>query len=318
MNSTAQQIKIHLQQELSKVMVGTEAHLDMLAIGIISGGNLLISGAPGTGKTLLSKSLMQLLGQEAARIDCGNDIEFTNILHAVTGGIPNPGVHKNNSLFYLVGLNRLTPNTQAILLPVMEEHQLLNHGEVIKLHHDLRLIATFDPGCFDDTYPLLEALLDRFYFCLPMPYPTPEQQRELLKSHAYPLAASELVDTPDLTPLAAEQIIQAREQANAVVVTDAIYDYVIQIVQSLRHHQNIQHGASQRGSLSMINAAKIHATLMEQDYVNPDDIQAVVDACLSHRLQLNSDALINGAQISEIIAGVVQQTELPQNAPDQN
>jgi MoxR-like ATPase len=112
--------------------------------------------------------------------------------------------------------------------------------------------------------------------------------------------------------------MQAREQANAVTVLDNIYEYLIQIMQSLRHHRDMQVYASQRGALSVINAAKIHATLMDRDYVNPDDIQAVLAPCLNHRLQLNSDAMINGVQINDVIAAIIQQTELPQNAPDQN
>ena len=312
MNNIAQQIKTHIQTELGKAVIGIEPYLEMITINAISGGNLLLTGSPGSGKTRLSKAIMQVLGKESIRIDCGNDIEFTNLLHALTA----ISTQKNSDILYLVGLNRLTPNTQAILLPVLEEYQLLNLGEVIKLSHDFSVIATFDPNCFDDTYPIISALLDRFYLCLSMGHPDPEQQRQILKSRDYP--ANTQAHAPVLTPLTAEMIVQAREHARAVTVLDSVYDYLIQIMQSLRHHQDIQVYASQRGALTVINAAKIHATLMDRDYVNPDDIQAVIVPCLNHRLQLNSDALINGIQLSDILATVIQQTELPQNAPDQN
>ena len=318
MSNTTQQIRAYLQEELNKVIFGTEAHLDIIAITLISGGNLLLAGAPGTGKNLLSKSLLRILNQETARIDCGNDIEYTNILHTLTRAGATKTAQLTTTLCYLAGINRLTPNTQAILLPMMEEHQLLNNGEIIKLGPDFRVIATYDPGCFDDTYPVIDALLDRFYVALSLRYPDSQYERDMLKAYDYPLARHEAEIIPTITPLPAEKIKRARDEARAVTVTDSIYDYVIQLMQSLRHHADIRAGASQRGTLCIMNAAKTHAAMMDRDYVNPDDIQSVIKYCLGHRLRLNSDALINGTQTTDIIDAIVQQTELPNHASDQN
>lgn len=316
METTAQQIRIHVQEELNKVMFGLEASMDIISVGIIAGGNLLISGQPGSGKTLLSKSLMRLLGQEAARIDCGNDIEFVNILHSLTGVSKNHPAEPDKTLFYLAGLNRLTPNTQAILLPVMEEHQLINNNQVVKLSKDFRIVATFDPYCYEDTFPLLAALRDRFYISLTLDYLTPAHELEMLKAYDYPLAGHEEDLQPIVTPLAQELITQARAEAKTVSLTDPMYDYVIRMTQSLRHHPDLHSGVSQRASLSIINAAKIHASLNERDYVNPDDIQAVAPSCLAHRICLTSDALISDRQTTDIVQQVLTQTELPGHATD--
>ena len=309
MTNAAQQVKTHVQQELSRSMFGLEPLMDIITINLISGGNLLLTGAPGTGKTLLIKSLSQLLAQDEARIDCGNDIEFTNILHTLTNGGKTPQVH--NRLLYLAGINRLTPNTQAILLPIMEEHQLLNNGEVVKVDHDFRIFATQDPDCYDDTYPLLDALNDRFYMSLGLAYPEPEQERDILKNHDYPADERETDRLLNITPIPNEIIQQARATAKTIPVADSVYDYTIRITQSLRHHDDRQSGTSSRGTLSCINAARIHASLMDRDYINPDDIQAVFLPCIQHRLRLKSDALINGTQTADIITAVVKQTELP-------
>ena len=318
MNTITQEIKAHVQEELNKVMFGLQPVIDIIAIGIIAGGNMLIHGAPGCGKTLLSKSLMRLLGQEAARIDCGNDIEFANILHSLSGDIKHPAKSSDKTLFYLAGLNRLTPNTQAILLPVMEEHQLINNGQIVTLSPDFRIIATFDPECFEDTYPLISALRDRFYISLTLSYLSPQQEIDILKAYDYPLAGHEKNLDTMLTALKPELIAQARVEAKSVLVTDPLYEYVTSITQALRHHPDVQSGISQRGSLSILNAAKIHARMYDRDYVNPDDIKAVTPYCLMHRIRLTSDALINNHQSIDIINEVLNAAELPNHAPDQN
>jgi MoxR-like ATPase len=318
MNTITQEIKTHVQEELSKVMSGLNPVIDIITIGIIAGGHLLIQGAPGCGKTLLSKSLIQLLGQKSTRIDCGNDIEFTNILHSLSGDIMHPPKASDKTLLYLVGLNRLTPNTQAILLPVMEEHQLINNGQVVTLAPDFRIIATYDPECYEDTYPLISALRDRFYTSLTLSYLTPQQEINVLKTYDYPLEGHKENLDQILTPLQAESIAQARAESKSVLVTDPLYEYVTNITHALRQHPDVQSGVSQRGSLSIINAAKIRARLCDRDYVNPDDIKSVTPCCLIHRMRLTSDAMINNHQSIDIINEALTATELPNYASDQN
>jgi len=316
MENVAQQIRLHLQGELGKVMFGLESYIDILSIGVIAGGHLLINGSPGSGKTLLGKSLLQLLDQSTARIDCGNDIEFTNILHSLTGSVGTQSVTSDITLFYLVGLNRLSPNTQAILLPVMEERQLINNEQVITLGQEFRVIATNDPCCYDDTYPLLTALADRFYVSLLLDNLSPEQEIILLKAHDYPPTGLGVNSAPRLAPISPDLVLQARNEARTVTISDSIYRYVIQIVSALRHHPDTKSSISARATLSIINAAKIHACLSARDYVSPDDIRAVTVHCLSHRLRLTTDALINDRHVPDIIQQIITATEISSNATD--
>jgi MoxR-like ATPase len=318
METYAQQLKLHVQEELNKVIFGLEHCYDIIATAIIAGGNIVITGLPGSGKTLLCKSLMHLIEQDAARIDCGNDIEFNNIVHSLCGVTKNQSVAADKSLFYLAGLNRLTPNTQAILLPMMEEHQLVNNGQVVQLDKDFRIIATYDPFCYEDTFPLIAALMDRFYISITLGYLTGEQEISILKAYDYPLAGHEEDLTPILNPLSHELILQARQEAKTVTLKESMYKYVIELIHAIRQHPDIQNGVSQRGSLSVINAAKINARLHDRDYVNPDDIRAVLPFSLTHRLRLHANAEINDIQPCDIIEEALSKIGLPGDAANQN
>ncbi|MEH2062983.1 MAG: MoxR family ATPase [Nostoc sp.] len=314
--SATHPILIRLGQSLNQVIVGQSSLIQQLLVALLAGGHVILEGVPGTGKTLLVKVLAQLIQGEFRRIQLTpdvlpSDITGTNIFDLNSRNF----TLKKGPIFTEVLLadeiNRTPPKTQAALLEAMEEMQVTLDGESLPLPDLFWVIATQNPLEFEGTYPLPEAQLDRFLFKLVVDYPDQAAEKQMLLNRQAGFAARRL-DISRLKPIATvDDILQARQAAKEVKVSEAIVDYLLALVRTSRQYPDLTLGASPRAAGAWLQTSQALAWLAGRDFVTPDDVKAVASPLLRHRLILKPEAMLDGLQMDAVIASVINQVPVP-------
>ena len=301
-----------LQRELGKIVVGDGQHIRAIAIALLVRGHVLLQGVPGLGKTLLARSLSVALGGAFKRIQGTADLMPGDVIGVhVYDAARATFVFRPGPLFADVVLvdeiNRAGPKTQSALLEAMEERQISSDGEVFRLPRDFMVIATQNPREFEGTYPLPESQLDRFLMRIDLTYPTPELEAEVLRRHG--LQADAALAPPEQLDLAALEA--ARNALETLFVSPSMIAYVLALAGASRTHPQVTVGLSTRGAMMLLRAARAHAGVRGADHVAPDDVKAVAQSVVAHRLSLTPEAALEGLSDNAVVAELLASTPVP-------
>ncbi|GKU79233.1 MoxR family ATPase [Paenibacillus sp. L3-i20] len=305
----AEQVK----RNVGEVIIGKENVIDLLLIGLITSGHVLLEDVPGTGKTMLAKSFAKSLSLSFKRIQFTPDllpsdlsgIYFYNQKESEFQFRPGP-VFTN--LLLADEINRATPRTQSSLLECMEEKQVSVDGETKLLDRPFMVIATQNPVEHQGTFPLPEAQLDRFLFKIKMGYPSTEEGLQLLKRF------KDQDPLKTLLPIASADEIEAAQASYVHVrMEDDVMGYLLEIVEETRKREDVSIGVSPRGSQALLRASQVHAIFQGRDFVTPDDIKAMAKPVLAHRLSLRGIARSQGSA-ETIIDEIIRQINVPAEA----
>ena len=287
-----------LKAQISTIIVGKAAQVDDAIACLLAGGHLLIEDVPGVGKTTLAHVLAVSLGLKFARVQFTADLMPSDLVGvSVYERAREAFAFHPGPVFAQVLLadeiNRAGPKTQSALLEAMEEHQVTVEGETRALPAPFFVIATQNPTDQIGTYPLPESQLDRFLMCITLGYPDRKSERELLAGADRREAIGRLRAVMNPDELTAAQIVAQRVHAS-----DALRGYVVSLLARTREDTRIELGASPRAGLMLLRAAKARALMQGLDHALPDDVQALAQVVLSHRLVLAPEAVdVTGERI---------------------
>jgi MoxR-like ATPase len=305
-----------ISQVLGKAIVGHENTIQQLLVAVLARGHVLLEGVPGTAKTLLAKTLAQLVDAHFARIQFTPDLMPSDILGTSVFDITSGRFYlKKGPIFTNVLLadeiNRAPAKTQSALLEAMEERQVNLEGERYVLEPPFMVVATQNPIEYEGTYPLPEAQLDRFLFKVLISYLPLEEEVEVMARYHQGFDAHDLAATGLHAVITASEIAQARAAIQGVIVEQGIMNYIAQLAAASRRSPDLVLGASPRASTHVLLAAKTYAALQGRTYVTPDDVKYVLTPILRHRLVLKPEAEIEGLAPDAVIQRLLGQVEVP-------
>lgn len=299
-----------LIENVERVIVGKRQVIEFIMVALLCEGHVLLEDVPGSGKTMLARSIAASLGIDFKRIQCTpdllpNDITGVSIFNQKSGEFEfKPGPIFVNILL-ADEINRATPRTQAALLEAMQEQQVTVDGVTRDLPRPFLVLATQNPIEYEGTFPLPEAQLDRFLMRLSVGYPSRTDERQILTNlwREHPITKlGKVVDGQDLS------ILQRRVWD--VNVDTTLQDYVVDLAEATRKHPDLSLGASPRGSLALLKGAQALAAIRGRDYVVPEDIKTLVPLTLAHRLILKPEAELRGRTAWTILEDILEQTAL--------
>ncbi|KYG27023.1 AAA family ATPase [Alkalihalobacillus trypoxylicola] len=299
-----------IKKSINQVIVGKDEIIDLMLVALFSSSHVLLDDVPGTGKTVLAKTMAKSLGTSFNRIQFTPDLLPTDLTgiqfyNQKSGEFEfRPGPLFSN-IVLADEINRATPRTQSSLLECMEERQVTIDGVTHSLSRPFMVIATQNPVESQGTFPLPEAQLDRFLIRISMGYPSKEEGIEILKrfKEKSPLSTIEaIVNEHDL--------IQAQDVYSDVYVNDDILNYLMDIVEKTRTHPDIELGVSPRGSQALLKAIQVYAILQGRDYVEPDDIKKMALPVLSHRI-VSNQLYQQTATNEQILEGIINSVKAP-------
>ena len=302
--------------EISRAVVGQRRALELMMIGILAGGHILIEDLPGLGKTLIARSFARALGLEFARIQFTPDLLPSDVIGAPlydqrTGQMvfrPGPVF---TQLLLADEINRTPPKTQAALLEAMGEGQVSVDGQTRQLPQPFVVLATDNPIEYEGTYELPEAQLDRFLIRLRLGYlPAQDEVQMLQRRLDRKTEAAELSQVTD-----AATLLAMRRSLEQVEVSPDILEYVIALVTATRDHSQIQVGASPRGGLALVQLARGQALLQMRDFVIPDDVKGVAVPALAHRITLRPELWVRQVRSDDVVARLLSSVPTPQTDP---
>ena len=296
---------------LGQVIRGKSEVLELLLVGVLSSGHVLLEDVPGVGKTTLAKALARVFEIDFTRVQftpdlLPSDILGSQILRPREGVFHfQPGPIFTN-IFLADEINRASPRTQSALLEAMNEVQVTVEGTTRALPSPFFVLATQNPVDFRGTYPLPEAQLDRFLLRLHMGYPSEEEELEVL----YTRRQSDPLDA--LEPIASkERLIELQRAVREVEVDRDVGRYLLRLVRASRDRRELQLGISPRGALAFFRACQAHAFLSGRAFVTPDDVQHLAVPVLAHRVLLSQKSSYGGSRPEDIIRAMVEEVALP-------
>lgn len=300
-----------LEQETEKIMVGKRHQIDMILMTIFSGGHVLLNDLPGSGKTTLVKTMSLALGCDFKRLQFTPDLLPSDIVGMTVFNqkttefelVKGP-VHTN--ILLADEINRAIPRTQSALLEAMEEGQTTIDGTTLSLPKPFMVLATQNPVERESTFMLPAAQLDRFFVCLSMGYPTPEEEMRILSNlgDGIPYETVEPVVTPEL-------LQELQKETSLVRVSEHCNRYIVELVQKTRTCPFLKQGASPRASRSLYQGSKAYAAMQGRDYVIPEDIKTIWLPIMAHRVVLTSDARFQKKTAEQILSDLLEETEVP-------
>jgi len=289
---------------VGQVVVGLDHVTDQLLMALQAGGHVLLEGVPGTAKTTLCRTFSSVLGIQYERVQftpdlLPSDVTGTQVLDRNTSDF----VLRKGPIFCQLlladELNRAPARTQSALLEAMQERQVTIEGKTLPLPEPFMVLATQNPIEQEGVYRLPEAQLDRFLFRIEVGYPKREQEVDMLDLHSRATAKPQPVTD-------AAEIVAIQSQLDTVYGTRELQEYIIDLVRQSRHHADLALGASPRAAINLMKAGRAHALMAGRDYLTHEDIQAISQPVLGHRLIMRPEAEMDGRSVRQVIEQLIQ------------
>lgn len=305
-----------IRTEISKIIVGQREMVDLLIAALLADGHVLIEGVPGVAKTLTAKLLAQTISSEFSRIQFTPDLMPADVIGT---SVFNPKItdfeFKKGPVFsnlvLIDEINRSPAKTQAALFEVMEERQITVDGKTRQMDAPFMVLATQNPIEHEGTYRLPEAQLDRFLFRIDVPYPSLNEEVEILegsysRKNKLDISALEKV-------VSSAEIIKQKEVAASVHVEPELMNYIAEIIQNTRNSSSIAIGASPRASVFVMKAAQAWAAMKGRDFITPEDVKEIINPVLRHRITLTPEREMEGMIPDQVIQMIVEKVEVPRS-----
>ena len=307
---------VGLRAEVGKAVIGQDAAVTGLLVGLLCRGHVLIEGVPGTAKTLLVRALAAALDLRTTRIQftadlMPGDVTGSLIYDAGTSNFVFREGPVFTNLLLADEINRTPPKTQSALLEAMEERQVTVDGRARMLPDPFCVIATQNPVEYEGTYPLPEAQLDRFLLKVTMPLPDRDTENRMLAAHAAGFDPRDLAGAGVRAVAGADDLTAASRAVRATHIDPAILAYIVELARATRAAPSAALGVSPRGATALLATSKAWAWLSGRDFVTPDDVQALARPTLRHRIQLRPEAEIEGVTTDGVLENVLASVPVP-------
>jgi MoxR-like ATPase len=305
-----------VRAEVAQAVVGQDAAVSGLLVALLCGGHVLMEGVPGVAKTLLVRSLAAALAVETRRVQFTPDLMPGDITGSmvIDGGRGQLSFRQGpvfTNLLLADEINRTPPKTQSALLEAMEEGQVSVDGVSHALPRPFLVAATQNPVEYEGTYPLPEAQLDRFLLKVVLPVPDRDQELEIVTRHAAGFDPQDVAASGVATVAGAEDIDAGRRAVRAVQLSPEVAGYVVDVARATRQAPSLGLGASPRGAVALMRTARAWAWLSGRDFVTPDDVKALAQATLAHRLSLRPEAELEGVDVGAVLSSALGSVPVP-------
>jgi MoxR-like ATPase len=305
-----------IRREVRKAVVGQDEVIDLMLTSLLVGGHVLLEGVPGTAKTMLTRAFAAGLSLQFGRIQftpdlMPGDVLGTNLFNFQTNTFSLTKGPVFTQVLLADEVNRTPPKTQSALLQAMNERAVTIDGKDYMLGDEFMVVATQNPIEQQGTYPLPEAQLDRFLFKVIITYPSRNEEREIVQRHGHCSAMPRLEDFGLEPVVDVRALAEARMMVTRIQLSEALIDYIVDIIRATREHSTLEVGASTRAANMLAAAVRAYAALQGRDFVIPDDVKTLAPPVLRHRVVLSPGGEIEGLTTDKVITEILAQIAAP-------